>query len=612
MNAHGWIQFALYLAALLLVTKPLGIYLFRVLDADGKTFLDPVVKPFEKITYKLLGLDPKKEQDWKQYTIAMLVFSFLTMMFTYALLRLQDKLPLQALLNPQKMTAITPDLAFNTAASFVTNTNWQSYGGESTMSYLSQMLALVIHNFFSPAVGLGVAAALVRGIARKEASTLGNFWVDIVRVTYYLSLPVCVVVAMFFISQGTPQNFKPYDTASVVEPFTTQVPKVDDKGNNVLDAKGAQVMVDQKVDSQSIVEGPIASQMAIKMMGTNGGGYVNVNAAHPFENGTGLCNFFQMLYFIGIASGLTYYLGRMVKNQKHGWAVWVAMLVMLVPGILVCWHYEAAGNPIHQQLGINPADGNMEGKEVRFGIFNSALFAASTTATGCGAVNAMHDSFTPLGGMIPLFNIQLGEVVFGGVGSGLYGILVYVAVTVFIAGLMIGRTPEYLGKKVQGYEVKMASFYLLIFAGVILFFTAWGALSNWGPPDPVSHAPTNGTNNNGVHGFSEILYSFTEAAGNNGSAFAGLSANAPWFNTMLGIAILFGRYAMMVPVLAIAGSLVRKKVSPPGPGSFPVTTPTFVIALIGVVVLVGALNFLPALALGPIVEHFLMVSGKLF
>jgi K+-transporting ATPase ATPase A chain len=612
MNAHGWIQFALYLAALLLVTKPVGIYLFHVLDADGKTFLDPVIKPFEKITYKLLGVDPGKEQDWKQYSISMLVFSFLTMMLTYALLRVQDVLPFQALLNPQKLAAVTPDLAFNTAASFATNTNWQSYGGESTMSYLSQMLALVIHNFLSPAVGLGVAAALVRGIARKEASTLGNFWVDLVRVTYYLSLPVCLVVALFFISQGTPQNFKPYDAASMVEPFTAQVPKMDDKGNPVLDAKGAQVMVDQKVDTQTIVEGPIASQMAIKMMGTNGGGYVNVNAAHPFENGTGLCNFFQMVYFISIVSGLTYYLGRMVKNQKHGWAVWVAMFIMMVPGILVCWHYEAAGNPIHQQLGINPADGNMEGKEVRFGVFNSALFASTTTATGCGAVNAMHDSFTPLGGLVPLFNIQLGEVVFGGVGSGLYGILIYIAVTVFIAGLMIGRTPEYLGKKVQAYEVKMASFYLLVFAGVILFFTAWGALSNWGPPDPVTHAPTNGTNNNGVHGFSEILYSFTEAAGNNGSAFAGLSANAPWFNTMLGIAILFGRYAMMVPVLAIAGSLVRKKVSPPGPGSFPVTTPTFVIALIGVVFLVGALNFLPALALGPIVEHFLMLSGKLF
>jgi K+-transporting ATPase ATPase A chain len=612
MNAHGWIQFALYVAALLLVTKPIGIYLFHVLDADGKTFLDPVIKPVEKLTYKLMGIDPQKEQNWKGYTTAMLVFSFLTMMLTYALLRLQDAVPLQALLNPQKFAGVTPDLAFNTAASFATNTNWQSYGGESTMSYFSQMFSLVLHNFFSPAVGLGVAAALVRGIARKEAKTLGNFWVDLVRVTYYLSLPVCLVAALFFISQGTPQNFKPYDTAALTESFTAQVPKMDDKGNPVLDAKGVQVMMDQKVESQSIVEGPIASQMAIKMMGTNGGGYVNVNASHPFENGTGLCNFFQMIYFISIASGLTYYLGRMVKNQKHGWAVWVAMMLMLVPGILVCWHYEAVGNPIMQQLGVDPADGNMEGKEVRFGIFNSALFASTTTATGCGAVNSMHDSFTPLGGLVPLFNIQLGEVVFGGVGSGLYGILVYVAVTVFIAGLMIGRTPEYLGKKVQGYEVKMASFYLLIFAGVILFFTAWGALSNWGPADPVTHAATNGTNNNAMHGFSEILYAFSEAAGNNGSAFAGLSANAPWYNTMLGIAILFGRYAMMIPVLAIAGSLVRKKVSPPGPGSFPVTTGTFVIALIGVVVLVGALNFLPALALGPIVEHFVMLAGKSF
>jgi potassium-transporting ATPase potassium-binding subunit len=566
----------------------------------------------------------------------MLTFSLLTMLFSYAILRLQDKLPFQALLNPQKLPAVSEHLAFNTAASFVTNTNWQSYSGESTMSYLSQMLALMLHNFFSPAVGLGVAAALVRGIARREGRTVGNFWVDLVRVTYYLSLPLCFVVALFFVYEGMPQNFKPYDSASIVEPFTTQVPKLDDQKNPVifttqaqktddknkpiLDEQGKPVMVeqkmpvvmDQKVDTQSIVQGPIASQIAIKMMGTNGGGYVNVNAAHPFENPTGLANFFQMVYFIGIASALTYYLGLKVKNQKHGWAIWVAMFLMLLPGILVCWKSEAVGNPIMTSLGIDPADGNMEGKDVRFGVFNSALWASTTTATGCGAVNSMHDSFTPLGGLIPLFNIQLGEVVFGGVGSGLYGILVYVAVTVFIAGLMIGRTPEYLGKKVQAYEVKMASFYLLIFAGVILFFTAWGALSNWGPPDPVTSAATNGTNNNGGHGFTEILYAFSEAAGNNGSAFAGISANAPGYDTALGIAILFGRYAMMVPVMAIAGSLVRKKASPPGPGSFPVTTWTFIVALIGVVVLVGALNFLPALALGPIVEHFLMYAGELF
>ena len=610
MNTHGWIQFALYLAGLLLVTKPLGTYFYHVLDAQGKTFLDPVVKPFEKLTYMLLGVDPKKEQNWKRYTVAMLIFSLVTMLFTYGILRLQNVLPFQKLLNPQGLGPVSEHLAFNTAASFTTNTNWQSYGGESTMSYLSQMLALVIHNFFSPAVGIAVAAALVRGIARKEATTIGNFWVDLVRITYYVSLPVCLVVAMFLMWTGVPQNFKAYDSAKLADPFTTQVAKNDAGGNPEADSRGAAVQADQKVDTQTIAQGPIASQIAIKMMGTNGGGYMNVNGSHPYENPNGLCNLFQMIYFIAISAALVYYLGLMVNNRKHGWAVWVAMFIMLVPGILVCWHYEAAGNPMMAQIGINPSDGNMEGKEVRFGVFNSALWAASTTATGCGAVNSMHDSFTPLGGLVPLFNIQLGEVVFGGVGSGLYGILIYVAVTVFIAGLMIGRTPEYLGKKVQAYEVKMASFYLLIFAGVILGFTAWGALSNWGPMS--GNTSTNGTNNNGVHGFSEILYAFSEAAGNNGSAFAGLTANAPWYDTTLGIAILFGRYAMMIPVLAIAGSLVRKKASPPGPGSFPVSGGTFVVALIGVVVLVGALNFLPALALGPIVEHFLMLSGKLF
>jgi len=612
MNASGWIQLFLYIAVLFAVTKPIGLYLHAVLDPNGKTILDPVLKPIERFTYWIGGIDPKKEQNWRRYTGSMLLFSALTMLFTYAILRLQDKLPLQALLNPQKMVACTPDLAFNTAASFATNTNWQAYGGESTMSYFTQMVALVIQNFFSPAVGLCVAAALVRGIARRETTVLGNFWVDLTRCVYYLFLPVSLVAAMVFLWTGTPQNFKPYDTVKFLDPFTAQVQKVDANNNPVVDAKGQAVMVTGTIDTQTIAEGPIASQMAIKMLGTNGGGYMNVNAAHPFENGTPFCNFFQMCYFIGIAAGMFYYLGLSVGNKKHGWAVWIAMLLLLVPAILVCWHYEAAGNPIHHALGVDPADGNMEGKEVRFGVFNSALFASTTTDTGCGAVNAMHDSFTPIGGLVTIFNIELGEVVFGGVGSGLYGILVYVAVTVFIAGLMIGRTPEYLGKKVQSYEVKMASFYLLIFAAIILGFSAWGALSNWGPPDPVSHAATNGTNNNGPHGLTEIVYAFSEAAGNNGSAFAGLSANAPGYNTAIGIAILFGRYAMMIPVLAIAGSLVRKKVSPPGPGSFPVHSPTFVVALIGVVVLVGALNFLPVLALGPIVEHFLMLAGKLF
>jgi K+-transporting ATPase ATPase A chain len=616
MNAHGWIKLLIYIVVLFAITKPVGLYLKAVLDSDGKTYLDPIVKPFERLTYRVLGIDPKKEQDWLRFTTSLLVFSVVTMLFTYAILRLQDKLPGQALLNPQKLPALTPDLAFNTAASFATNTNWQAYSGESTMSYLSQMVALVLHNFFSPAVGLAVAAAMVRGISRRETSFLGNFWVDMTRVTYYLTLPVCLVGAIIFIGAGSPQNFKPYDSVKFLDPFTTQVQKMDASNNPVVDAKGQPVMVNQTVDTQTIVEGPIASQMAIKMLGTNGGGYVNANSAHPFENASPLLDFFQMIFFISIAAGLTYYLGASVGNTKHGWAVWAAMFIILLPTILVCWHYEAAGNPIHQAAGVDPADGNMEGKEVRFGIFESSLFAATTTATGCGAVNSMHDSFTPIGGLIPIFNIQLGEVVFGGVGSGLYGILVYIAVTVFIAGLMIGRTPEYLGKKIQSREVKLASFYLLIFAAIILGFSAWGVLSNWGPPttDPVSHAvtATNGTNNNGPHGFTEILYAFSEAAGNNGSAFAGLSANAPGYNTAIGIAILLGRYAMLIPALAIAGSLARKKISPPGPGSFPVHTPTFIFALIGVVVLVGALNFLPALALGPIVEHFLMHANQVF
>jgi K+-transporting ATPase ATPase A chain len=612
MNASGWIQFFIYLVVLFAITKPLGLYLKAVLTADGKTFLDPVVKPLERFTYWAIGVDPKKEQDWRRYAVSLLIFSVLTMLFTYAILRIQYYLPL----NPQKMVGCTPDLAFNTAASFTTNTNWQSYGGESTMSYFSQMVALVFQNFFSPAVSLAVAAAFVRGIARRETTAIGNFWVDIIRGTYYLLLPIAIVAALVFISQGTPQNFKPYDSVKFLDPFTTQVQKTDANNNPVVDAKGQPVMVNQTVDTQTIAEGPIASQLAIKMLGTNGGGYMNANASHPFENGTPFMNFFQMILFISIASGLTYYLGASVGNTRHGWAVWVAMLAMMVPCVLVCWHFEAAGNPLHYAVGVDPADGNMEGKEVRFGLFNSALFATTTTDTGCGAVNSMHDSFTPIGGLIPIFNIQLGEVVFGGVGAGLYGILVYIAVTVFIAGLMIGRTPEYLGKKIQSYEVKMASFYLLIFAGVILGFTAWGSMSNWGPTstDPVTHAvtPSNGTNNNGPHGFTEIMYAFSEACGNNGSAFAGLSANAPGYNTAIGMAILFGRYAMLIPALAIAGSLARKKISPPGPGSFPVHTPTFIVALIGVVVLVGALNFLPALALGPIVEHFLMYAGKMF
>src|SRR5271170_7184984 len=427
MNAAlGWIQLALYLGLLLLITKPLGLYLLQVLDARGRTWLDPIVGPLERLTYRLGGVDSDKEQHWKAYTVSMLIFSLFTLLVTYAILRLQALLPLQHLLNPQVFPAVPDHLAFDTAASFTTNTNWQSYGGESTMSYLSQMVALASQNYFSAAVGIAIAAALVRGIARDTAATVGNFWVDLVRITYYLLLPICVVFAIFLVSQGMIQNFKPYDPAALTEKETVQVQKTDAKGNPVKDAQGNPVMMPQVVDTQSIPQGPMASQMAIKMLGTNGGGYTNANAAHPFENPTPLSNFFQMLALLCIGSALTYHLGRETKNQRHGWTVWLAMFAMCLAGVMLCWWAEAKGNPIHQQLGVAVADGNMEGKEVRFGIFDSALFATVTTDASCGAVNAMHDSFTPLGGLVPLFNIQTGEVIFGGVGAGLYGMMIFI------------------------------------------------------------------------------------------------------------------------------------------------------------------------------------------
>ena len=570
MQINDWLQFGLFLGLLTLITKPMGLYLMQVLDTNGRTWLDPVLKPLERITYKLLGVDPQREQGWKQYTFAMLAFSLVGVVFTYAILRLQHVLPW----NPQDLPGLSHHLAFNTAVSFTTNTNWQSYGGEATMSYFSQMVGLTFHNFVSAAVGIGIAAALVRGIARSSAKTLGNFWADLVRVTYYLLLPVCAVFALFLVSQGMIQNFDPHTKAKTLE--------------------GAE---------QVIAQGPMASQVAIKMLGTNGGGFVNANAAHPFENPTPLSNFIQMLSIFSIGSGLTYYLGRMVKNQAHGWAVWAAMMALFVGGVLICAHFEAAGNPIHQQLGVAAADGNMEGKEVRFGIFNSSLFATITTAASCGAVNSMHDSFTAIGGLVPLFMMELGEVVIGGVGAGLYGMLVFVILAVFIAGLMVGRTPEYLGKKIQAKEVKLAMLTLLILTLSILGFTAWASVSAWGAA---------GLNNSGPHGFSEMLYAYSSATGNNGSAFAGLTANTPWYNTTLGLAMLIGRFLMIVPIMAIAGSLAGKQAAPPSAGTFPVNGATFTILLIGTVLLIGALNFLPALALGPIVEHFLMGQGKLF
>jgi K+-transporting ATPase ATPase A chain len=638
MRTIDWLQLALFVAALALITKPMGLYLMQVLDAKGRTWLDPILKPLERVTYRVMGTQPDQEQDWRQYTIAMLLFSLVSCLFTYVILRVQHLLPL----NPQGFGALSPDLAFNTATSFTTNTNWQSYTGESTMSYLSQMVALVIHNFTSAATGIAIAAALVRGLARHSTKTLGNFWVDLVRTTYYLLVPICTVFAVVLVSQGMIQNFKPYTKAKLTEPYTTQVAKTDAKGQPVttniavmvqapkLDEKGKQVMtngmammadvpkldekgqpvmtnmpvmVDQRVEEQAIVQGPMASQVAIKMLGTNGGGYTNANAAHPFENPSPLSNFLQMLSIFAIGSGLTYYLGRMVKNQAHGWSVWAAMMALFLAGVFLCWYSEAAGNPIHHQLGVAAAGGNMEGKEVRFGIFNSALFATVTTDASCGAVNSMHDSFTALGGFVPLFNIQLGEIIFGGVGAGLYGMLVFVVLAVFIAGLMVGRTPEYLGKKIQSYDVKMSMLALLVLALSILGFAAWASISKWGLA---------GLNNNGPHGLSEILYAYSSANGNNGSAFAGFSANTPWLNTTIGLAMLVGRFLMIVPIMALAGSLGAKRIAPPSAGTFPVSGFTFVVLLIGTVLLVGALNFLPGLTLGPIVEHFLTAQGKLF
>jgi len=608
MNSSGWFQLLIFVVALVAITKPLGLYLCRVLDTNGKTFLDPVFKPLERLTYAILRVDPKNEHDWKQYTSALLIFSMIGMLFTYLILRLQAILPL----NPQHQVALSEHLALNTAASFTTNTNWQSYGGETTMSYLSQMVALTFHNFVSAAVGIAIAAVVVRGIARHSTKMLGNFWADLTRVSYYLLLPICIVYAVVLVSQGMIQNFKPYDAASLVEPFTTQVPKVDDKNNPVVDAQGRPVMVDQKVDIQNIAQGPMASQIAIKMLGTNGGGFTNANAAQPFENPSPLSNFLQMLSIFAIGSGLTYYYGRTVKHQAHGWAVWAAMFTLFFSATLVCWHYEAAGNPTLTALGVDPADGNMEGKEVRFGIFNSALFATITTDASCGAVNAMHDSFTPLGGLIPLFNMHLGEIVIGGVGAGLYGMIVFVILAVFIAGLMVGRTPEFLGKKIEPYDIKMASIVILVLAWSILGFSGWACLNKWGAPDPVTHQMTDGTNNNGPHGFTEILYAYSSCTANNGSAFGGIGANTSWYNVTLVFACLIGRFAMIVPIMALAGSLARKKLVPESAGTFPVSGPLFTVLLMGTILIVGALNFFPALTLGPIVEHFLMHGGKLY
>jgi K+-transporting ATPase ATPase A chain len=592
MTASGWIQLVIYVGLLLAMTRPLGVYLLQVLDPDraGKgTFLDPVLGPIERFIYKILGVDPKKEHGWKSYGAAMFLFSAVTMLMTYVMLRLQDKLPGQHLLNPQALAGLPDHLAFNTAASFTTNTNWQSYTGESTMSYLSQMVALVSHNFFSAAVGLCIAATLVRGIARDRSKTVGNFWRDLIRVHLYVLLPICVFYATFLVSQGIIQNFKPNTAATA------------------LDQSAAASTTQPTV--QTIAQGPVASQIAIKMLGTNGGGYYNANAAHPFENPNPLSNFIQMLSIFAIPSALTYYLGRMVKQQKHGWAVWAAMFVLFIAGSLVLWKMEVNGNPRLAELGLDQTSGSMEGKEVRFGIFHSSLFATITTDASCGAVNCMHDSLTPIGGLVPLFNMHMGEVVFGGVGAGLYGMLIFTVLAIFIAGLMVGRTPEYLGKKIEGYDVKAAVLGIIAPSLCMLGFTAWAVSTDWGLA---------GQNNAGPHGFSEIHYAYTSGAANNGSAFAGLTAapttgtfaNDRRYDVTLAIDMLVGRFFIIIPVLALAGHLAKKKLALQSAGSFPVNGGTFTVLLVGVVIIVGALTFLPALALGPIIEHFLMTGSR--
>ncbi len=595
MDARSYelLQLLIFIGLVFLLTKPMGIYLERVLDSRGKTFLDPMIGPPERALYRLIGVDPSIEQDWKHYAFSLFAFSFVGMILLYSILRTQQLLPL----NPQALGPVSDHLSFNTAVSFITNTNWQSYGGESTLSYFSHMVGLTFQNFVSAAAGIGVAAALVRGISRQTALTIGNFWVDLVRVTLYLLLPLSLLLALCLVSQGVVQNFRPYETVELMEPFSVQTPKKDAGGLEVKDTTGNPVLETKTVRSQLIVQGPMASQIAIKQLGTNGGGYTNANSAHPYENPTPLSNFLEILAILLIPSGLTYYYGRAVKNLKHGWSIWAAMAGLLLIGILVSWSAESAGNCRLQALGLDALGGNMEGKEVRFGVFNSALWAVVTTATSNGSVNSMHDSFTPLGGLVPLLNIQLGEVIFGGVGSGLYGMLVFVVLTVFLAGLMIGRTPAYLGKKIEAYDVKVSVLFVMVPVLGVLGFTAWACVSAWGVA---------GLHNGGPHGLTEILYAFSSAVGNNGSAFAGLNANSYQYNTVLGIAMLLGRFFMIVPVLALAGNLAKKKPIPPGPGSFPVSGVLFTVLLAGVVVIVGALTFVPVLSLGPVVEHFLM------
>jgi potassium-transporting ATPase potassium-binding subunit len=576
MTANGWLQIGAFLLSIAAATPLLGRFMTRIFNRE-RTWLDPILRPVERLIYLATGVDEAHEMRWTEYAAAMLLFSVMSMLLLYVMQRVQQWLPW----NPQHFPAVPQALAFNTAASFTTNTNWQAYTGEQTMSYLTQMAGLAFHNFASAATGIALAVAFIRGIAQREKATLGNFWVDLVRCSLWLLVPLCLVGALLLVSQGVIQNLRPYDTVTTLE--------------------GAK---------QTIAQGPVASQEIIKEIGTNGGGFFNANSAHPFENPTPLSNFFEMFCIFAISAGLTFTLGDMTGSRKHGWAVWAAMAFLFLAGVTTAYWAEARGNPMLSQAGASQAvtagspGGNMEGKEVRFGIANSALFATVTTDASCGAINSWHDSFTPLGGLVPLVNIMLGEVIFGGVGAGLYGVLVFVILSVFIAGLMVGRTPEYMGKKIESYDVQMAMLVVLVFPLTILAFSAISSVApSFGLPSILNPGP---------HGLSEILYAYTSATGNNGSAFAGLNANTNWYNVSIGFAMLVGRFFMILPMLAIAGNLGRKKRVPASPGTFPVTTPLFTGLLVSVILIVGALTFFPALSLGPIVEHLMMFGGKVF
>ena len=598
MTINGWLQILFFFALVLAVTKPLGIFMARVFNRE-RTFLDPVVRPIERLIYRASGVKEDSEMGWIEYTVSMLLFSVVSMLVLYLIQRAQLHLPW----NPQKLAAVPSDLAFNTAASFTTNTNWQNYGGEVVMSYFSQMAGLAYHNFISAAIGMALAIAFIRGIVRREKETIGNFWVDLTRCSLWILLPMSIVGALLLVWQGVPQNLKPYDAAKLVE--TQQVQKTGPDGKPMVDASGKPVM--DTVTDQNIAQGPVASQEIIKELGTNGGGFFNANSAHPYENPTPLSNLIEMFGIFCISSGLTYTLGRMTGSQKHGWAVWSAMAILFFAGVITAYSAESRGNPLlagsDQHASALQPGGNMEGKEVRFGIANTALWATITTDTSCGAVNGFHDSFTPLGGMVPLINMMLSETIFGGVGAGMYGVLIYIVLAVFIAGLMVGRTPEYLGKKIEAFDVKMAMLVCLVFPLAILGFSAVSLLYPFG---------TSSISNAGPHGLSQVLYAFTSTAANNGSAFGGLNGNTLYYNTILGMNTLIGRFLMIIPMMAIAGNLARKKYVPPSLGTFPVTTPLFSVLLIGVILIVGALTFFPALSLGPILEHLQMAAGKVF